>query len=327
MNGMAQVFKNNVYRMMNRKAYLLLTLSITIAVMALAIYLTSALEMKGRIAVVGEPDSLPANVRQAYKVEPLDAAPPKSQLVRNKYDAVLTDQGNGSYSIEAIKGEPITAKLEQALAHPDRLVTADGKRGVGTNILGFLVMVILLEGFLFMTFFPEDKANGTFRRMLTSPVRAGSYLFAQCLFCWIIVYVPTFGLMAAASQLLHIDIGLGLLQYAWLLGLLALVATAFALFMSSWIENSDQMMTLAGSLILLTSLLSGSFYSFTPEGGMKWLVAVLPQKQFLTVVQALEREAAMEDWAWSVGYLLLLSGLFFLAGWGLCRKRLAEGRY
>ncbi|GIP33193.1 ABC transporter permease [Paenibacillus sp. J2TS4] len=326
MRGMTHVFINNIYRMISRIHYLFLSLGLTIAVMALAIFFTSQLEVEGRLAVVGEPGHLPASVHE-YRLESLEQVPPKSQLVRNKYDAVLIDQGNGHYTVETIKGDEFKLKLQQALEHPGSPPPEEKRRGAAGQMLGFLTMIILMGGLLFMTFFPEDKRNGTFRRLAVSPVRIGSYMIAQCLFCFAIIYVPTYGLIIAAHLLLHIDIGLSLLSYGWLLGLLALLATAFAMFMTSWLEHNDNMLVLSGSLIVLTSLLSGSFYSFSPEGPMKWVTAVLPQKQFLTAVEGLEQHVPVVEWGGSVLYLLILSGGLLAAGWLICRRRLADGRY
>lgn len=326
MSEIISILKNNVHRMMSRKTYLLASLGLTIAVMALAIYFTSQFEMKGSIAVVGSKESLPASL-QNYRVEQLDQIPPKSQLVRNKYDAVLVDDGSGRYTVETIKGGEMKANLQQALVHPDNPIQHETKRGVGANLLGFLTMLIFFEGIIYISFFSEDKLGGTFRRLAVSPAPINRYMAAHCMFCFILIYVPAYVLIAAAGNLLHLDIGFSLFQYAWLLGILALLATAFALFMTAWVENYDNTVMLAGSIIVLTSLLSGNFYTFTPEGIMKWVIEVLPQKQFLVIVQGVEQQASVAEWFGAVIYLFILSGTLLAGGWIICRKRLVEGRY
>lgn len=326
MKGIGLIFRNNMNRMKSRKNYLFATLAMTIAAMAFAIYFTATFEMKGSIAVVTEADEIPIGAED-FRVERLAEVPPKSQLVRGKYDAVIVDQGDGTYKIETVKGDTFKEKLQQALALPERPLPEEAKRGVGMNILGFLIMFVLLEGMLFMNLFAEDKANGALRRVTVSPVSLTSYMLAQSLFCFLILYAPTYVLLVAAQTLLRLDLGFTLLQYAWLLGILAALATALALFMTAWIDSADNAMMAAASMIVLTSLLSGSFYTFSHDGFMKVIVSLLPQKQFLNLVQGLEHRPATADSVRQIGYLLFFSAILFAAGWTICRRRSKEGRY
>ncbi|MBU5442312.1 ABC transporter permease [Paenibacillus sp. MSJ-34] len=326
MKGVGSVFRNNMNRMKSRKNYLFSTLAMTIAAMAFAIYFTAAFDMKGSIAVVTEADEMPIGTKD-FRVERLAEVPPKSQLVRGKYDAVIVDQGNGTHKIETVKGDAFKEKLQQALASPERPQSEEAKRGVGMNILGFLIMFVLLEGMLFMNLFAEDKANGTLRRVIVSPASLTSYMLAQSLFCFVILYAPTYVLLVAAQTLLGLDLGFTLLQYAWLLGLLAALATAFALFMTAWIDSLDNAMMAAASIIVLTSILSGSFYTFSHGGLMKVVVSLLPQKQFLNLVQDLEQRTATAAGSQQIGYLLVFTAILFVAGWAICRRRSKEGRY
>ncbi|MDU5143755.1 MAG: ABC transporter permease [Paenibacillus dendritiformis] len=329
MREMAYVFYQNWLRLMSRKAILAITAVMTIAAVAAALLLTPANDSRGSIALVtaaSGPEEASLADLHAFEVKRLAEAPRKSELVRNKYDAVIIDGGDGSYTIETIKGDAYAALVRQALEHPEQPLPEAEKRGIGANIAGFLMMFVLLQGMFYMNFFAEDKTQGTLRRMAASPMSVMTYLAAQVLFCFLLISVPAYLCIAGARLLLHADIGFTLLQYGWLIAVLSLLAAAFALFITVCIDDIDNAVTTASSLILVTSLLSGGFYAVEHEGVMRALTYWLPQRQYMEAVTSLERAASAEA-VWPVAYVLLLSGILFAAGAIICRRRCKTGRY
>lgn len=313
--------------MMERKNYILTSLAITLIAMFLAVYMTSKFEVRGHIAVISPSGENPI-VQEVFQSHILEQAPPQSQLVRGKFDAVVTFGEDGRYTIDTLKGEEFQALLRLAIDHPDQPLPNEGRRGVGTNIVGFLLMFILLEGLLFMNLFTEDKESGMFRRTVISPVGIPNYLLAQCLFCFILIYVPTLLLFVCMKGLLHLELGFSLAQFAGLLIFPAILSTAFALFMLAWIEKLDNAMSLSSTIVLLTSLLSGSFFRLATEPGwLKGLTELFPQKQLLYGVQGLEQSESFWTYTGSWSYVLLLALLMFGGGWWICTRRFRQGRY
>ncbi|BFH14263.1 ABC transporter permease [Paenibacillus melissococcoides] len=330
MREMAYVFHLNWLRLMSRKAIVAITAVMTIAAVAAALLLTPANASRGSIAFItaaSEPGEATLAGMHEFKVKRLAEVPRKSELVRNKYDAVIIDEGDGSYTIETMKSDAYAAMVRQALEHPEQPLPAAEKRGAGANIAGFLMMFVLLQGMFYMNFFAEDKAQGTLRRIAASPLSVMSYLAVQALFCFLLISVPAYLCIAGASLLLRADIGFTLLQYGWLIAVLSVLAAAFALFITVCIDEIDNAVTTASSLILVTSLLSGGFYTVEHEGAMNALTYWLPQRQYMAAVTSLERGAAYADAVWPLVYVLVLSGILFAAGALICRRRCQAGRY
>lgn len=330
MREMVYVLHHNWLRLMSRKAIVAITSVMTIAAVAAALLLTSANDSRGSLVFV----SAASEVKEAsiaglhdFQVKRLAEAPRRSELVRNKYDAVIIDEGDGSYTIETIKSEAYATMVRQALEHPDQPLPEAEKRGTGANVAGFIMMFVLLQGMFYMNFFAEDKVQGTLRRIAASPMSVMTYLAAQVLFCFLLISVPAYLCVAGARLLLHADIGFTLLQYSWLITVLSLLAAAFALFITVCIDEIDNAVTTASSLILVTSLLSGGFYTVEHEGVMNMLTYWLPQRQYMAAVTSLERGAAYGDTVWPVLYVLVLSGILFAAGAIICRRRCRAGRY
>lgn len=327
MNSIGYILKNHLHRAVANRHAILTTLGMTLMTLFLAIYFTSQFEMKSHIAVVTDAQSLKFQTRQ-FQMSILEEVPPTSALVRNKYDAVLIDRGDGQYDILTLKNEDFKERLQQAITDPEAAASADDTtRGIGTNIFGFLVMLVLLEGLLFMNFFTEDKQYGTFKRTVVSPAGIGRYLIAQCLFTFSIIYVPTLGLLMIVKEVFGIDIGFAYSMYAFLLAMLACLAAAFALFMAAIIEKTDNMLSFSASIIVLTSLISGSFYAKTHDGIMETMTQWLPQKQFLTVVQGLERQESLFDFLGEIGYVFCFALVLLGTGIGICTRKFRQGHY
>ncbi|WCR28603.1 ABC transporter permease [Paenibacillus thiaminolyticus] len=331
MREMAYVLHHNWLRLMSRKAIMAITSFMTIAAVAAALLLTSANDSRGSLALVSaasESEGSSISGLHDFEVKRLAEAPRRSELMRNKYDAVIIDEGDGSYTIETMKSEAYATMVRQALEHPDQPLPEAEKRGIGTNVAGFLMMFVLLQGMFYMNFFAEDRVQGTLRRMAASPMSVMTYLAAQVLFCFLLISVPTYLCIAGARLLLHADIGFTLLQYGWLIAVLSLLAAAFALFITVCIDDIDNAVTTASSLILVTSLLSGGFYTIEHEGWMNVLTYWLPQRHFMAAVTSLERGgAAHGDAIWPALYVFGLCCILFAAGAMICRRRCQAGRY
>lgn len=327
MKTMISIMKINGYRMMARKNYILTSLAITLITLFLAVYMTSKFEVRGNIAVIS-PSGVNPIAQEAIHSHLLDQAPPRSQLVRGKFDAVVTFSNEGQYAIDTLKGEEFQSLLRLAIDHPEQPLPNEGRRGVGTNIVGFLLMFILLEGLLFMNLFTEDKEKGLFRRTVISPAGIANYLLAHSLFCFMLIYVPTLLLFGIMKGLLHMELGFTLAQYAGLLIFPAMLSTAFAVFMLAWIEKLDNAMSLASTIVLLTSLLSGTFFRLATEPGwLKGVTELFPQKQLLYGVQGLEQSESFWTYAGSWSYVVLLALLMFGIGWWICARRFRQGHY
>ncbi|MET3207194.1 UNVERIFIED_CONTAM: ABC-2 type transport system permease protein [Paenibacillus sp. PvR008] len=322
-----RIFCNHSLRMWNRRNVIVITLLMTVVSMALAIYFTAQSEMNGTLAVVtSHRVNLSLNSEQ-YRVQYLQQSPPKSELVRNRYDAVVTFASDGSHRIDTLKSDEFKQQLEHAIVRPHTSLPVMPQRGIGTNILGYLTMFLLIQALFYLQLFSDDKKTGTFRRTAVSPAGIVPYLTAQSLFGFMAVYVPTW-LVLALAKAVGINIGFGLGTYSLLLVLPALLAVSFALFMAAWIENADNGLSLSSAIILLSSLLSGSFYTIAHENGiMKAITSVFPQQHFIALVQGMELKESIGLYGGHALYVLAASAALAAAGWFICKNRFRKGWY
>ena len=110
---MKVIMKNNFRRLLDQKQIIVLLVLFTAAASCAAVFVSTGMTQKWDVAVVS-----PASAELASKqvnIIPMEEAPPRSELVMGRYDAVLTKNADGSCSLETVKSEEITAKLKAAL--------------------------------------------------------------------------------------------------------------------------------------------------------------------------------------------------------------------
>lgn len=113
---MITVLKNDFYRMLCRKANMIVTLVLITGAIVAAIFISSRAETLGSIALVST-DGEPALSSPYLRVTMMDEAPPMSTLISHKYDAVVTKTQSG-YEITSIKDKAFEASLKALLDNP-----------------------------------------------------------------------------------------------------------------------------------------------------------------------------------------------------------------
>lgn len=326
MKNMFNILKNNFYRAVSRKNYFILMLCISIVTIAAAIFFTAKLEVKGNIAVFSDTGSFHISSRFLH-VEKVDKVPDKASLVMNKYDAVVIDRGNGEFEIQTIKSDDFKTKLEKIIKNPDSFSFRDeNSRGVASNILGYMIMIVFIQGLLYMLMYSEDRENGTFKRIGVSPVSAGIYLVGHGIFNFLMVFVPTYLLIISAKIIFNINIGLNFIQYAGLLGLLTFLSTGFSLLISSFFKKADSSNMMGQSIAVLTSLLAGCFYSFDNGNEvMKKIVSFMPQKNLISLVQGIEHGKSFNALAPQFTYLIAFSTVMFVLAAAIVKINFKKG--
>ncbi len=326
MMNMFYILKNNYYRAVSRKNYFILMLCISMVTITAAVFFTAKFEVKGNIAIVPAHGSS-INIDSEYlHVESLKEAPGIAALVMHKYDAVVIDNGNGTYEIRTIKGDDFRSSLESVLNKSGGGFNTEEDRGIASNILGYMMMFVFIQGLLYMMMYSEDREKGTFKRIAVSPVSAGTYLAGHGIFNFLMVFLPVYLLIITAKIIFNIDIGLSYLQYAGLLGVLTLLSTCFSLLMSSVFRKADDSSMFGQLVSVLTSLLAGCFYSFDSTNGiMKRIVVILPQKNFLNLVYGLEGGKSISSFIPQLVYLAVFTVIMAITASGLVKSNLRRG--
>jgi ABC-2 type transport system permease protein len=308
--------KHNWARLMVEKSYLVASTLLTICSVVAAIALMNNVQIKGNIALItdtaGNKEEVSRFTENKYfNITTLKKQPPKSDLLFHRYDAIVSYK-NGAYTIDTIKGDDYKTLLLSALKNPASFVPDLSKeRKIGTNIIGYMMMFLLMQGVLYARLFGEDKEKHRIERVVMSPIAFSGYLLGHGLFIMLLIIIPSFAVVAAA-RIAGAAIGFTLVQYILLISLLAFLSTAFALFLNSLFCETDTPNMIGSSVIVLTSILAGSFYSFAKSSSLfNKILHILPQKDFILFADALEKKKLTGNTGLELIYILALSVLFF----------------
>jgi len=315
------VLKNNYLRTLPRLIPMLVITAITLGSVLFAVYMTGVGQVKGHVAVISAAaeEALPQSSKY-LDIRVLSEKPPRSALVEQQYDAFVTVASDGSYAIETLRNDDYKAMLALLLKNPNADV-GGGKteRGVGVNILGFMMLFLLMIAFGNLFAFADDKEQGQLRRIAASPASFGWYLAANFVYCLSFI-VPEY-LLLVILKLCGYALGFSLFEFAGLMLILASLGISFGLLLNTLIHKPDNANQLGNSITVLTSVLAGCFYSFSKNNALLGTVTkLLPQKDFMDFAQYLENGEAGAHLGPLV-YVLALTLAIFVFSCVVLRRR------
>lgn len=307
--------------MFERKGSIIIMAVLMILAIILAVYMTGLQETKGHIVFVTKATEAP--IQSPYlKIDVMKEKPPFSELMKHKYDAYVWEKENKTFGIESVKNDEFKALLTRLLSEKniDRsTVSVSSDRGIGANIIGFLMMFLLMASSLFLFTFSEDKEQGILKRIVCSPISVMKYVLAHILTC-ITMYTPAF-LCLIIMKLIGYDIGFSLLQYAGFILIIGLLGISLMLVMFTLFHKPDNATMLANSIMILSTILAGSFYSFDQHNkGIAWVVSILPQKHLLSFAGYVEHGTALAHIGSLIYVIILVGGLLLFATWCLKQR-------
>ncbi|WP_088066136.1 ABC transporter permease [Bacillus thuringiensis] len=327
---MINLFRNRLERMLTKKAVILVAVVIIPLMIGISIYFSGQTLLKDTIAfVTDDPQSIPSDPR--INIVQVDETPPLSSLVLGHYNYLVEKKGN-NYKVTTLKTESDKKNIEQ-FVNTGRLPKSyqgedqiHAERGPGTNILGFISMLILMQGVALTTLYPEDRMLKTFRRILTSPVNAKKYMFVQSIFTFTCLYIPSYLAIVITSLVTGVDIGYSFGMLAILLGILTLLATGFSIFMASIMEQNISLVT--SGISIVTCLLGGCFIAFTSNNTIfDTFCNILPQKAFMTLIHGVELGQSILDFKGQLIYLFVWTVILWFIGVFVTNRRVHKGMY
>ncbi len=310
---MLRMMNNNWKRLMADKGYLILSVFLTICAVLAAIFFNNKLEAKSNIAVVQSTEAAEIASSPYFRITYLEKIPPMSLLMQNRYDAIVIRKDNESFEINTIKNDTIKEEIERFLNNPtDYKYMNPNVRKIGTNIIGYMMMFILLQGVLYSKLFAEDKEKHMLERVASSPIPFRSYLAGHGSFIGLLIFIPSF-LVVAVAKIFGFTIGFSLFHYAMLIGIMSFLSVAYALFLNSFFCVADKANMIGSSTVMLTTILAGSFYSFSKDKTLfNDILHVLPQKDFINFADALEKGNMSAKISMQLSYIILLSLALFV---------------
>lgn len=313
--------KNIYERTISRLPMFVLLTAFTLVSMVLAVHLTGVQQVKGRIVLVTDKSAgtLPYNSKE-FDIVVSAVKPPVSALVEKKYDAYVTIGKDGDYQIETLRSDDYKNMVNTMLRNPDAaLKNVKNARGVGANIIGFMMMFLLLEVFANLFAFADDKEQGQLQRITAAPVSFKGYLAAHCVFC-LSMFLPEYMLLFLL-KLWGFNIGFTLLQYAGLILIIVFFGISFALLLNTLISKPDNASMLGRSIIVLSSMLAGTFYLFSKKNiVLDTIIKILPQRQLMDFVEYLERGEAWHH-SFSIVYVIAFSMVLFVISCACLRMK------
>lgn len=322
MSAFFSIIKNDFYRLMAQKSRFLLYCILSIGAILAAIFFQNHSEKLGTIAINANQIELQSSTY--IDIVHLTEEPPLSDLILGKYDAFISLDSNNQYQIETIKGEEFQQKLQKLLNNPQTDFSDNiAPRNIGTNIIGFLMMFILMQGSSLMFLFSQDKEQGQLSRIATAPASLTAYLLAQTSFTFIVLFIPPVVIFVFINLLLPVLLGFSLGIFIGLIAFICLLSTTFALFLNTIVKNGDSANMLASSLIVITSILAGCFYPFEPNNLFaQKCMTFLPQRIILNVSTQIENYTFLPSQYPYIIVLIALTICFFIIAKRKTKKQL-----
>lgn len=325
------LLKNNFERIKHHKAVLLIACIIMPLLICAAVYISNHSTSKEVIAVLGGTVSTDISCEQ-YSFVNVDHEPPLSALVDGTYAAYAEKQEDGTYSITTLKGQQDKNAIQILLATGQLPANYKGddlkrsERGIGTNILGFITMLVLMQGVALTTLYPEDRSKGTLRRILFSPYNENQYLVAQFFFTLICLYIPTFAAIFIINGLFGVTISFSMTEIAALLLLLTIFATAFALFIATVFDRNTNL--IATGISVVTCIMAGCFIEISTNNPILAMIfKAIPQTKFMELVHGIEFGGSYFQFRYEIIYVWLWSLILITAGIRISKARIKKGKY
>ncbi|WP_261829807.1 ABC transporter permease [Inconstantimicrobium mannanitabidum] len=328
MMNVINIFKNNFQRILAKKAVIIVALVVIPILIGIAVFFSGRIMMKQHIAIVSTHEyKVPQS--DIVEVDVLNKKPSTSNLLLGKYDAIAEEKGNGDYEITSIKSKADKQAVENFLKH--KKASHDSKEGqtntgTGTKILGFILMIVLMQGVALITLYPEDRTMKTLKRVLISPVSEKQYILAQEIFTFICLYVPTYLAVVVTKICFEVEIGFSLGMIGILIAILSALSTALALFFASALDRDISLV--ASGIYTITSILAGCFYSFTDNNKiLDSICSILPQKAYMTMIKGVENGKGILEFKGQLIYLLGWIVVFWLLGSVITNRKMKKGIY
>ncbi len=201
---MYKLIKLILYRIKHNKAFLITYLVLIPIIIALAIYFTNSISHTIQIGIVGDIDtSQNSQIKYTY----LDTLPSTSELVLNQYDAIIV-QDDKNIDVLSTKGETYNQTITLLInGQIDSLPVNDNQRGSASNILGFLMMVILLLGGQIYKYY-FDERTGINKRILSTSVSCYQYLLSHFIVVYIFLFIPATIIICSALFVFKITLSI-----------------------------------------------------------------------------------------------------------------------
>lgn len=305
-----------LYRIWKNKLYFFISLLIIPVVLFSAIFFAFPTTSKTKIVVVGRKEPIVIEEIQAIV---LDKAPPFSELVEGKYDAIVTFQKDGSYTIDTIKNQEFIETLSQVLDGKLQAFPAPS-RGKVTSFVGFISLFILLFNSMLFKFYYEER-GGVETRILSTRISFTTYACSHFLVVFSILFFPTAILSLGANTFLFAS-GISNVNLLLAIFVLSFFATSFNFFIALVANTEESGSLVASMIIMIGTLLSGALLEVKHNSVTGLLSMLFPQTHIMNFIGSLEQGETVQYLAMPV--IILLSLVCMVIGIGALKRRVTQ---
>lgn len=309
---MISVMKNDWLRTKNSFASIGVMFALIIGVIIVSYTLDNRTSVFATVAVMKE--SSEKIDSQELKVVYVNKKPLNSELIKGTYDAFISYKDAKVFSIDTFKGKEFKSELLDILEnHKNKDVNSKAKDRVGTRLLSYLLMFLLMASLTNMKLFSEEKEKKLFERIVTTPVSFSKVLLGHSVFAFLLIFLPTIISIYAINLIFQKELGLSFMALSSLLSFICVFSTTLSLMITSLFKEGDKANMFGSLVIIITTMLSGSFFSF--EGGNRWLTSIiqfLPQKRFLLLFKDVQTGQNLQVILPNIVYISAFTVLFFI---------------
>ena len=246
--------------------------------------------------------------------------PSTSELVLNQYDAIIV-QDDKNIDVLSTKGETYNQTITLLInGQIDSLPVNDNQRGSASNILGFLMMVILLLGGQIYKYY-FDERTGINKRILSTSVSCYQYLLSHFIVVYIFLFIPATIIICSALFVFKITLSIALWKFILILALLCFFATSFGLWSNVLSKSLEESMMFGNMFAIIGTIVSGGITQVTNNEIFNYVVQFFPQKQVMTTLSALENKNVLPTSG--IIYSLLLSLVLIISAIVIEKRKLS----
>ncbi|WP_442602257.1 ABC transporter permease [Paenibacillus sp. KN14-4R] len=220
------------------------------------------------------------------------AAKGDSAVFKNMYD----NYQHASFKLESTKLEDVSK---------NKIMTYQA--------VGFLMMIMLLSAGNLSEIILKEKENRTYYRLLTTPIKARSYVFSNVIVNMCVMMVQIIFTLVMMRYVFNFDLGLPFWQMSLVLMLFALVAIGFSLVTVAFANSSNTSGSLQNLIFVPTCMLAGCFWpiDIMPKV-VQQIGDFVPQRWVLDTVTQLQKGSSFGSLSMNFLIICAFAVAFFL---------------
>jgi ABC-2 type transport system permease protein len=193
------------------------------------------------------------------------------------------------------------------------LSLAESASFAGTQAIGLVVYFSLIQASLIVSLILKDKEQGVLRRIMVSPNAQTVYVLGNGAAAFAILTVQVLVFVSFITFIFPVPIGMGFFRLASILLIFNLTGVGLAFLFCSLSDTSSGAMMIANLVVMITSLLGGSYFPVAMMSPfLQKLAYAFPQFWVMRAIRQAQARAPFTDTGLSLLILLLFAALFIM---------------